>query len=466
MMTGELSHGFLIIAISGYLVWIKHKQLTKIPLIPLILPGSILLITGCFVYLIGRFGDMALVQEGSIVLTLLGLILLFAGYKLFLALLLPVLYLLFMFPFFSVLLGKYSIYFQVLSANIATNLLALTGMPAIQEGKFIILPHTTLDVVKECSGINHILTLVALSIPLALISRLSFIGKILLVLLSFFVGLFSNGVRIGMIGIWMKFQPDASIHGPFNTLIVSTFIMGVGSFLLLIVFILINKIFPSNRVETCFEDPPKHEINLGQVSNRNASVLAFIILSITGLFAFNAQQSPFPDYMPTMNIPLLLDSWAGKEVFILEEPYEDQNSDSKIKRIYTDPSGNKIKLFVAYFATQQKGKKLFNYYFDELNIGSVNENIGPFQTRMAIKGTKDSNKTVYFGYLIGGTITSNRFYAKYLLILNRVLHNKNSGMFYAVTIPMQYLKTEPISTGTAPHIVVRLLSEIARNAQL
>ena len=79
----------------------------------------------------------------------------------------------------------FSIYFQLAASWIAYNLLHLTGITALRSAQFIELPNITLEVARACNGINHIMALVSLSIPLAFWSRHTWQKKIILIISAF-----------------------------------------------------------------------------------------------------------------------------------------------------------------------------------------------------------------------------------------------------------------------------------------
>ena len=217
----DRSYSLLILLLSIFMVWTRRDTILRTPAEPSLVLGSVLTLMGCLIVVAGRLSNTLMVQGISLVVVLLGLILLLLGAKHFKMLFIPVGYLFFMFYFLEELLGRLSHYLQLASAWIAACLIGATGMPVALQGYLIELPHISLEVAKVCNGVNHIVALAAMSVPFAFVSQKSTLGKGLIVLGAFLVGLFSNGLRVSLIGYWTKYHPDGPLHGPFDIFYVS-----------------------------------------------------------------------------------------------------------------------------------------------------------------------------------------------------------------------------------------------------
>lgn len=87
-----------------------------------------------------------------------------------------------------------------LSAWGAQQLLRLTGLPAGREGVTLLLPHDSLVVASECSGLGAVLQLLALALLLAVVTRAPKSRIALLVPLAVGIALFSNFARLAVLG--------------------------------------------------------------------------------------------------------------------------------------------------------------------------------------------------------------------------------------------------------------------------
>lgn len=185
------NHGFLIIPIAAYLIWDRRGVLA--PLVPnpwlLGLPG--LFVVSALWYLVHTAGIM----EGehflivgmfqAIVVTLL-------GWRFYRAVLLPMNYLWLMVPtgtlFFPVL--------QKIATVISVWLLWASGIPVFNEGEIISVTTGDYYIAEGCSGLNFILSTLALA-PLYAVFVYNSIGKRLVaVSIAVVVSVIANAVRI------------------------------------------------------------------------------------------------------------------------------------------------------------------------------------------------------------------------------------------------------------------------------
>ena len=142
--TTEGSYGPLIIAVSLYLIWIIRKKLAATRPVPSPVIGGVMIAAGCFALFAGKISSTIMVQQLAIVPVLLGVVWLYGGWPLFKLLFMPIGYLIFLTGFIEQLLGAIVIDLQLITAWIATRMLALTGMPVFLTDTMIQLPHISL----------------------------------------------------------------------------------------------------------------------------------------------------------------------------------------------------------------------------------------------------------------------------------------------------------------------------------
>lgn len=190
------SHGFLVPIISGYLIYKKISKLDGIE------PansnfGLLFLIPGIIMHSIGQLWTIRFLSGFSIIFVLLGLILLIYGRDVMKELLFPVLFLAFMVPippsFF------FSFELQTFSSDVATQLVNLIGIAAVNSGSEIHLESCSFVVGAPCSGLRSIISLLCLSTIFVYISEGSFISRALVVLSSIPIAISANILRIASI---------------------------------------------------------------------------------------------------------------------------------------------------------------------------------------------------------------------------------------------------------------------------
>jgi exosortase len=209
-------HGFLIPFIALYLVWVRRADLRDLPLEPRWGLGGALAIVAGAMLIAGKVAAVAIVRELSLPLMLAGLVLVLFGSAYLRRLWLPITYLLFMIPVVAESDGAHWP-FQLLAAHIGVTLLHLFGFTAYQHAELIELPRVVLEVVEACSGIRFMISVLAIGLPVVILTQRTWQRRVGLLAFAVAIGIVANGVRVAMIGMLAYYGFDA-IKGPFHVL--------------------------------------------------------------------------------------------------------------------------------------------------------------------------------------------------------------------------------------------------------
>ena len=453
LFTLQDSFGLLIILISIYIIWTQRYQLIKLHIRPNIPMGAALVIVGCLILLVGKLTFTLLIQGVSLINTLLGLIWLIMGNDYLKVLLLPVGYLLFMFSLIEELLGNFSIYLQHLAAWIASSMLKFIGMPVLLSGRFIALPHITLEVAKVCCGINHIIALVALAVPLAILTQPNILRQFLLIIFAFFTGIFANGLRVALIGIWTIYHGSESIHGPFELLYVS-FILFFGLFLVLASSIFSKKLPSKNKDKGTIDkqsskkvikksDQWLHPLSLGVA-------IAILLITFGNIFLFKTKPVFLKKSLYTF--PKAIGQWKGQDVLETDWPIKQLTADVQLKRIYRDNSKFDIGLYIGYYPLQSQDKEIVNDSLNWLYNRSEDECIQQSNKMVCIKKAlprgmesqtfKNDPRSFYFWYDINGEILTDRYKTKLATLINNLWNKRTNGAMVIITVNDEWTKNK------------------------
>jgi len=211
------SFGFLIPIISLYIVWLQKDRLKRLKIAPSYLLGLPVLIIA-IAMLISNTKGGASIQGFSLIIAIIGIILLLLGIQFLKALWFPITYLLFMVPFWDNLTEKLNLPFQNFSASLGTKMIQAIGIPVYRQSIYIELPNITLEVAKVCSGVNNLIAIVAIAIPLAYIFLRSWQRRIILVCSGIIISILANSFRVALIGIFAYFKIGEVLHGPYHIL--------------------------------------------------------------------------------------------------------------------------------------------------------------------------------------------------------------------------------------------------------
>ena len=439
LLSYEGSHSPVIVAMSFYMIWTKRMEIKKLEITPGLLGGTGLTVAGCFMLIAGRLSGLLLLQYLSLIITLLGLIWLIWGLKHLKVLFYPIAYFIFVFPLFSVLLEGFSIYFQLFTSWIAYNLLYLTGIPVLRSAQFIELPNITLEVARECNGVNHIMALVGLAIPLAYWSRHTWQRKIILIISAFFIGIIANGLRVAIIGFLSAFSRGVALHGPYDTFYVS-FIFFFGMALLIgLNFFMMKKrseeTVTKESISREKKDAHKLPLSLSPV------VIAALILIVTGSYLLVFKPKPIHLSKPMAEFPVVIGNWKGYDAAFTKPPFKFFSADTELKRVYHDNNGREIKLYIGYFLLQEQDREVVHYRFDSLHYDASVVQIPLegkiIEVKRVINNRMDLEERIYFWYDINGTILTNRYAAKLATILDALVYRRTNAAIIVLSASHQ-----------------------------
>jgi len=206
------SHGVLIPLVVIYFIWQKREELQKIPSERS--TGSLVLFAlSLAVYLISSTLRIYFSSAISMLLALTALVLYFYGTKLLRKIAFPILFLLFMIPMPLYLIVKISFAMKLFATTIATHILNLLGLHAVQDGSVIKLHSTFVIVDDVCSGLRSLISLSALGAIFAYMLKAPMYKRVLLFLMTFPIAIITNVCRVVVLSSFSEILGVESTKG-------------------------------------------------------------------------------------------------------------------------------------------------------------------------------------------------------------------------------------------------------------
>jgi EpsI family protein len=442
------AHTAILLAICLYLLWTDRSRFRQLSPRPALKMGSLVTLLGCLMLIAGKLSNTGLLQNISLPVTIAGITILIGGFSYIKVAWLPIAYLFFVFGLFDELLGSMSIYLQYAAALTATGLLKLTGMVVVLKGLIIELPHISLEVERGCSGQKHILALLALAVPVVYLRLHGWLPRFFLIVIAFLIGVFGNGVRIAIIGLWSINHPD-SIHGPHDIFYVS-FIFFFGIILFLFVCWIAENFWPRKKrhkdLHTIISQPDPVESSAQPVMA--AFIIGVLIFFVTALTIYLWEPSHVILRQPLATLSLKMVEWSGQDITGSENPLQDTNPDSSLFRMYANSTGRQAGINIAYFETQNEKKRVVSYHTDWLyNYGvefiPLSGDKGTVNIGKALrKNEKQELQTVYFWFDIDGNVTADRYTAKMKTIIGAATKRRTNGAIVVISFPQAQKTTD------------------------
>ena len=297
---------------------------------------------------------------------------------------------------------------------------------------------------KECSGAQFLISVFAIAIPLAYLSLRRRNAKIALFALAFLITIFSNSLRVTLIGsLAYIYDKKSALHGPYHIL-TGYFVFMVGFvFLFLSTWVIgrfSNKAPDEKRTKeaSCVSVQGSAD---SERSFRKAWAAALVILIGAGLFVYTYKATPVLLEKPLSELPMSIGRWNGNNNVAPHETLRVPGADYEATRTYRNSDGKTVDLYIAYFTSQTQGRELINAQFSDL-YRKIEQVDLPLDTgaRMSINKAviRDGSRDflVLFWYDLNGRVIANRNIAKLQTAVGGLIHRRTNGAVVMLVSPM------------------------------
>ncbi len=160
----DQAHGAIILLVVGWLFWQQHQSILDASRRPALLAGLASFICGLLVYLVGRTLNISILELGSQIPVLLGVILILGGWSAARAAWFPLIYIVFMIPLPGPLVDALTGPLKHWISVIAEQTLYSAGYPIARDGVILTIGQYQLLVADACSGLHSMFSLSALGL--------------------------------------------------------------------------------------------------------------------------------------------------------------------------------------------------------------------------------------------------------------------------------------------------------------
>lgn len=191
----DASYGLLIPPIACYLAYLNRARTFSKPA-RFDSNGIWLTVLACLLYLTGKLGAEFFLTRLSLVVLLAGVTWTFWGLERLRTLGFPLLLLVTAIPLPALIYNRIALPLQLVASSVSAGLIRLSGESVFQDGNVLQLPHITLGVAEACSGLHSLASLVVASIILGFAECSSLWTKLTLVALSIPLAIAVNVFRV------------------------------------------------------------------------------------------------------------------------------------------------------------------------------------------------------------------------------------------------------------------------------
>lgn len=342
------AHGFLILPISAYMVWIRRESLKYIqvkPALPGVLFLAIVAITWSFAYA----GNILSLEQIAFYLFIPVLVYTVFGFAMFKGLAFPLTYLVFAIPFGEELIPV----LQDFTAYFTVKALQLSGIPVFWEGLFITIPTGKFEVAKACSGIRYLFASLALGTFYAYITYTSYLKRTLFIIASIVVPLIANGIRAYGV-VMIAHLSDHKYATGFDHLVYGWLFFGIIMFVLFWV---------GNYWREGQTDTPVTHSNSSVASTFSNSIIAISILilasgpAVKSWIAYKEGQELVANQY---KLPDNINGWKSSGDFRKDWQPTFIGADDRILASY-NKGGQDVHVVVFSYQRQKQGKEMINF---------------------------------------------------------------------------------------------------------
>jgi len=384
-------------------------------------------------------------QEVSLLVTLAGFVLLMFGRETFAYTWFPLGYLILGIPVWDHLIASLQPLSQDLSARIATVLLRAGGIPILREGTNLVLPNVTLEVLRECSGVNQLLAIIAMALPAAFLWLRSYTRRATLVGLAILVAYLSNGVRIALVGVLAyRGLSDGNLRGMhlFEGLAVS-----VGGYLVLLgILSVLSRGERGGDQTRATKTTDSRRLSRHPSIEFGTSLVVLVIGALPLLFQpvivqLSGDLGSFPSRIGTWTLDTVAPPKADKFPAIDDEllgayptpegAHHFPALDDELVRTYRDQTGQRLHLYIGYHRSQREGKELAGDVGRLLNLAatplSVPFGTGDVELRQVQLNGANRTRGLLYCYIIDGRVLSDLYSSKRYMVWNALTRRRTNG---------------------------------------
>ncbi|MFL9923662.1 exosortase B [Herbaspirillum lusitanum] len=382
--TERNGHGPIVLVVACCYLYVRVRQLLAEGLIerkPAPLAGALMLLFGLLCFALGRSQTVLLLEAGSLIPVLAGIILVFFGTRTCARLWFAFFFMLFMVPLPASIVDFLTQPLKIGVSYASEHLLYALGYPIARNGVILVIGQYQLLVADACAGLNSLFTLEALGLLyMNLVRHQSLMRNTVLALLIVPISFTANTIRVVALALITYYLGDAAgqgfLHGFAGMLLFMSallLIMGVDSLLRMVVSYQARRkglpepeAMPAQFRKAKLRDADK---GLFAISLKPAVLLALgMLVSVLAVHMLTPQLAPATKMAKFDSfVPKQFGDWREVpspylQVSLSVEDGTDRSADplydDVLSRTYVNSKGEQIMLALAYAREQQQDVKI------------------------------------------------------------------------------------------------------------
>lgn len=472
----EYSHGFLIPAISGWLLWTRRQAIIE----SLGRPSWSGLLVGALagaMHIIGELSALFALSQLAMILALFGASLCIGGTALLRVTFVPLAFLAFAIPLPYFLDSTLSWRLQLLSSQLGVTLIRLVDVPVHLEGNVIDLGNYKLQVVEACSGLRYLYPLMSLGFIVAWLFQGSMWQRAVLLLSPIPIAIVMNSVRLLVVALLVnQWGPDHA-KGPMHFFEGWVVFLACAGLLLAQAYAM-ARYGQRKSFSEVFRPPslnPQKQ-DRAEPIRCYAFTAAYLALLCTTALAGTVvagRQEFVPERTAFVQFPSNLGAWHGRSSSLEPQVEHFLGLTDYVLSDYSRADSRSVNLYVAYYASQRKG---VSPHSPQVCIPGDGWQIVDFQrtsyadesggtaiplNRVVIERATQK-QIVYYWFEQRGRRVANEYASKWHLLADAVYLNRTDGALIRLTTPLYPGESEQDGDKRLRGFVHELLPQMSR----
>lgn len=468
---GEYGHGYLVLGICVYLIYRQRERLLNCrPASSLV--GLVGLLGLSALWLVGALADVMVVQAAALVLMPLALASSVLGWSVTRYLVVPLGFLLFAVPLWSVL----SPALQSFTQEIVYAAVRALGVPALAREHVIVLPYGELAIEEACSGLRYLLAALTLSVLYAYLNYQSLGARLLVVAISAVAAVFANLLRVFTV-VYLGYTSQMQHPLVHDHLMLGWYIFGGVVFVLLAIdVVLARRRHPISSATASAAAPVAGAMRSARPSSygsaATASALAFaavaagpVLLHWTQSAAATAEQ------MVSLTLPTAAEGWAGPVAS--DDDWQLAFGEAHTTGARYENGADAVYVNVAYYPSQTQGRELIselNHIADKRTwsevyprgrVATATDNIVVLE--QLLRHDNGRKRLVWYWYEVAGRSTVSALEGKIFQVWGALRRDTRGTV---VAMAMNYEDDPAAARAKLATFLAPMRSELAADAML
>jgi exosortase D (VPLPA-CTERM-specific) len=467
----EYGYGYMIPAITLFLIWQRKNQLAEIEFKPAV-SGLLLILLGGLLFFMGAIATTHTLSQYGLVVTIMGTALALLGWRAFRIVMVPLALLFFMVPLPPFIYNTLSTKLQLVSSQLGVAVIRLFDISVYLEGNVIDLGTYKLQVVEACSGLRYLFPLASLSFIAAYLYRVEFWKRAVVFLSSIPITVLMNSFRIGVIGILVEFGGPEQAEGFLHYFEGWVIFMACMALLVIEMAILarigrnrksLAEAFAIELPEAVPDGVEKRPRDIKALSWGVPVLLAAVVLSSVYV---QGRENVIPERQVFAEFPLKLGAWKGTTGRLEENILANLKTEDYIISDYRNGDGDLVNFYVAYYADQAAGSAAHSpracipgggWLIKDLSVRTlegIEYNGRPIRVNRLLIKKGNFTQVVYYWFQQRGRDITSEWLVKWFLFVDAMTRSRTDGALVRLTTF--------VAPGEDPGIADEKLLEFAR----